>query len=184
MCLITDWAKRMLLLSCFREFHVKMCLKGSFVGAWLGLRYTSYCTKWLCVHMQLNVRICFVTLLVKVFEKSLLIQNNSPCLLMKFYKTPQHPTLSEPFSKVRGPLNICHSSYFQLPTPQLTLADDPRIFCFGQVFLAESPGANKLQTAAQSSTVMKLTTWRIDSQDASVELCTPTPHLVLHTPSS
>lgn len=74
---------------------------------------------------------------------------------------------------------------FQTPTPQLTLADDLHIFfspCLGRGFLGWESRCKKtrLQTAAQSSTVVKLTTQQIGSQDTSVE-----PHRILfYTPST
>lgn len=54
--------------------------------------------------------------------------------------------------------------------------------CLGRGFLGWESRCKKtrLQTAAQSSTVVKLTTQQIGSQDTSVEPHTPAPHLVLH----
>lgn len=54
--------------------------------------------------------------------------------------------------------------------------------CLGWGFLGWESRCKKtrLQTAAQSSTVVKLTTQQIGSQDTSVEPHTPAPHLVLH----
>lgn len=113
-------------------------------------------------------------------------KNCRPRLFLKsLSQTVDSPPPVSTLAKTRATLRICHNLYFRLPLPNYHWQ---MIFTFlffsalGEDFLAESPGAKKkkrqLQTAGQSSNVVKLTTRQIVGQDISVE---PHMHTLIRT---